>query len=239
MVANLAALRVGRISAFGAVGIDPFGERLLALLADLNVDCGGMLQVDDATAWQTLAYCKPYVGEEELPRLDLGNFNRLPDAAAVDLLQRLEEALGNLDIVIVNQQVSAGIHTPYFRRELRSLMRRYPGSTFVFDGRHYTDSYPEAWLKVNSREALRLCSRQKDPHELVLRTEAVAAARELYERNRRPTFVTRGSRGCLVCTGAGVTEVPGLQTIGPTDPVSASARAWSWRGAPATASSPG
>jgi sugar/nucleoside kinase (ribokinase family)/phosphoglycolate phosphatase-like HAD superfamily hydrolase len=221
VVANLQAMGVGRLSAFGAVGEDPFGERMLALLRGIGVDCTGMVVADDSSAWQTLTYCKPYVGDEELPRIDMGNFNCFSPQLADQLLEGLDQALPELDVVLVNQQVVTGIHTDYLRPRLSALMERHPDSIFVFDGRHYTDSYPHAWLKVNDHEALRRCGKEKDPQELVLREEAVTAAQALYARTSLPVFVTRGARGCVLCTASGIEEVPGLQVIGATDTVGA------------------
>ncbi|NOY79541.1 MAG: HAD family hydrolase [Kiritimatiellaeota bacterium] len=220
VVANLAALRVGAISVFGAVGDDPFGHRLLRLLEACGADRNGM-QVATGPAWQTLTYCKPYVGDEELPRIDMGNFNDLPDRLADAVLEALSAALDGLDVVIVNQQVLTGIHTPRLRQRLRALIRRRTDKVFVFDGRHYTDSYPEAWLKVNGHEALRLSGTERDPAELVMRDEALTAGRRLHRRFGRPVFVTRGDRGCLVVLDSGVYQVPGLEVIGRVDPVGA------------------
>ena len=221
VVANLIDLGVGHVSVFGVVGDDPFGSRMSSLLTQRGVDCDGLLCVPDQLTWQTLAYCKPYVGDDELPRLDMGNFNCLCDRVADDLLSCLEDRLSQLDVVVVNQQVTTGIHTDYLRRALRALIKRHPETVFVFDGRHYTDSYPEAWLKVNDHEALRLCGKPKDPQDLVLRDEAVAAARQLFERTRQPVFVTRGARGCIAHSEFGVSEIPGLQVIGRIDTVGA------------------
>ena len=220
VLANLHALGVGRLTAFGAVGDDPFGERLLSLLRGLGTDCEGMLLSQDPT-WQTLAYCKPYVGDEELARLDLGDFNQLPSDAAERIVRGLEAALPQLDVVVVNQQVETGLHTPPFRSALRSLMQQHSGTIFVFDGRHFPDAYPEAWLKVNAHEALRLCGRGKPVDELILREEAIAAADELFGRTSRPVFVTRGGRGAVVRTAEGAILIPGLETLGGTDTVGA------------------
>ncbi len=220
VVANLRELGVGELAAFSAVGNDPFGGQMLVLLNQLEVDCAAMLQ-GATDAWQTLAYCKPYVGDEELSRLDLGDFNRLPDALADRILERLANKLPELDLVIVNQQVRAGLHTPYFRQQLRRLMQDHPKTTFVFDGRHEPDCYPEAVLKLNAHEAFRLCGGNRDVSELVTREEALTAAKTLYERTQRPVFVTRGERGCAAHSAAGAAVVPGLEHLGGTDPVGA------------------
>jgi sugar/nucleoside kinase (ribokinase family)/phosphoglycolate phosphatase-like HAD superfamily hydrolase len=221
VVANLRAIGVGSVACFSIVGDDPFGAMLRARLDALGADTANLLTCTDPQAWQTLTYCKPYIGEDEQPRLDVGNFNALPDPLADELLARLEAILPTVDAVIVNEQVLTGIHTPYLRKQLRALMQRQPGTTFVFDGRHHADCYPEAWLKLNASEARQLCGHACDPQELVLREDAIAAAQALHASNPRPVFVTRGSRGCVVATADGVETIPGIETIGATDPVGA------------------
>jgi len=220
VAANLAALGVERIYPFAVVGEDPFGHAMERLLAALPTAPDCVIRTADPS-WQTLTYCKPYVGEEELSRLDMGNFNCLPDAIVQKLLDRLERALPEIDVVIVNQQVTSGVHTPTMRRRLRELMQRAANTVFIYDGRHYTDCYPESWLKVNAHEALRLCGTERAPDEIVMRDEAVAAARMLFERTGRPVFVTRGERGAVVCTADGINLVPGIEILGPVDPVGA------------------
>ncbi len=46
VVANLAALGVKRICAFGVIGTDPFGREMLRILAGCDVDTRGMLVQD-------------------------------------------------------------------------------------------------------------------------------------------------------------------------------------------------
>ena len=219
VVANLSAIGVGHVHAFGVVGHDPFGVRLLDLLHARHVDVSGMLTLSDDDAWQTLCYCKPYVGEDEESRIDMGNFNRLPAAAVGQLLANLESALPHLDVLVVNEQVAAGIHTPYLQDQLRSLMQRHPQSTFIFDGRHLPHGYPDAWLKVNATEAVALCGVGQAQGDLVLKADAEQAARMLYARRGKPVVVTRGARGCVLCAAAGILSAPGLQVLGPVDPV--------------------
>lgn len=221
VVANLRALGAGTVRAFGAIGDDPFGQRLLNLLAACGADGSGVVMAGAADPWQTLAYCKPYIGEEELSRLDMGNFNRLPARLAKRLLANLERAMPGLDVVIVNEQVATGIHVPVLRQQLRALMQRYPEKTFLFDGRHCLDSYPEACMKLNAYEVSRLGGVHKGLDEVVLREEVVAAAENLFARTSRPVFVTRSERGCMVMSKDGLEQIPGLLITAKVDPVGA------------------
>lgn len=221
VVANLCDLGVGAVHAVGVVGDDPFGARLLALLRGRGVDVGGMATIADGDEWQTLTYCKPHIGDDEDARIDMGNFNRLSDAGAERLLASLESALPRLDVVIVNEQVVAGIHTPFLQDRLAQLMGRHPASVFIFDGRHLPNGYPAAWLKVNDTEAACRCGVRRVPGELVPKEEAERAAQILWERRGRPVLVTRGARGAVLCDANGVFAVPGLQVLGPVDSVGA------------------
>lgn len=219
VVANLCAIGVGSVVCLGIVGDDPFGAMLRARLDALGADTANLLICPDPRAWQTLTYCKPYIGEEEQPRLDMGNFNALPDPLADDLLARLEANLPGVDAVIVNEQVRTGIHTPHLRDRLRALMQRQPRTIFVFDGRHHADCYPEAWLKANADEAQRLCGHPVGrPTPLA---DSLETARILQARNGKPVFVTCGAQGGIVATAGGTSHIPGISANGPIDPVGA------------------
>lgn len=219
VVNNLVALGVGKVQAFGVLGDDPWGRELRRLLGELRVETSGLQQqVGD---WDTLAYTKPHLGEEEQNRLDFGNFNRLSTATAEALLGALETALAKLDVVVVNEQVRQGIHSDYLRPRLAALMARHPMRLFVVDSRHYSEGYPAACLKLNGHEALRLAGVSRPPEALVMRQETVDAAEAWFARHGKPVFVTRGARGVVVRDATGLSEIPGLQILGRTDPVGA------------------
>ncbi len=219
VVHNLVDLGCGEVAAFGVVGDDPWGREMLRLLQEKGVDTSGLLV--EGQDWATLTYIKPHIADTEQQRLDFGNFNALPERAARALLDALEARIDGFDLVIVNEQVREGIHTDVFREGLRSLMRRHPEMTFVVDSRHWSPEYPDAVLKVNDREAMRLCGRDVPPSALVVREDVLAAASELHRRTGRTVFVTRGERGCVVCHSGGTEEVPGIQVLSRTDPVGA------------------
>ncbi|MBN1542661.1 HAD family hydrolase [candidate division KSB1 bacterium] len=220
VVANLCELGVGSVSVFGLIGNDPFGVRMRDLLLQRRVDIDNLL-VSPTDAWQTLTYIKPCIADDELSRLDMGNFNSCPDGLADDLTERLERALPELDLVVINQQVLSGIHTPYLQDRLSALVRRHPHFRFLYDGRHVRDRYSGAWLKINDHEALRLVGEEKDAQELVLRSQVEQAAAQLVERLRHPIFITRGDKGCLIADLSGTVAIPGIQVIGKIDAVGA------------------
>ncbi len=219
VVANLAALGVGAVAAFGIVGGDPFGATLVDLLASAGADTSGLLV--QRRDWHTNVYTKLYEGEREHERVDYGNFNAPSGESTLALLRGLEARLPSLDAVVINQQVRAGIHSAELRKGLAGLVARFPGTVFVVDSRSYSDDFPLACHKLNGREAARSCGVEPQPGEPVGREAAVRAAKELSARWGRPVFISRGEDGCLVGDGGEVFDVPGVAVRGPTDPVGA------------------
>ncbi len=220
VVANLSDLGVGSLYACGVLGADPFGTRLQSLLTDRGIRLDGLYQESD-NHWQTLTYIKPFVGDDELSRLDMGNFNRLSDDMARRLLSTLEELIPNVDLVIINQQVKSGIHTETLQSGLVELISRHPETIFIYDGRHIQGRYDNAWLKINDHEALHRVGIERTADERVTRDEVLNAARQIVNHTGQPLMVTRGGRGCLVCHDGEITDIPGIQVIGSVDTVGA------------------
>ncbi|HVO40311.1 MAG TPA: PfkB family carbohydrate kinase [Spirochaetia bacterium] len=215
---NLAAIKVASVSAFGVIGNDPFGREMARLLSAAGIDINGLLRQD--SGWSTPVYIKPVEGETEQGRIDMGGANALDKITGDALLAALKNSLGRLDLVIVNQQLPRGIHTPDFRIGLASLVK---GSKvpFLVDSRSFSDAYDGALRKLNDREALRLCGLSWSSSAPVHREVVERAAETLFSRWGTPLFVTRGPRGILVRDSAGTAEVPGLQIIGRIDTVGA------------------
>jgi len=219
VVANLHDMGVGEIHAFGIAGDDPFGKKMLSLLYEVS-NCENVL-LSNSETWQTLAYCKPYVDSEELQRIDMGNFNQLPNKLADKLLARLENMMPGFNIVIINQQVLNGIHTSYLQKKLVNIVTKYKDSIFFYDGRNVHDRYKNACLKINDHEALKLCGKEIDALEPVPRHEVVESIKIIYERIGKPIIVTRGAQGCVICVDEKIAEIPGIKVHGQIDPVGA------------------
>jgi len=220
VVANLKDMGVREIDAFGVIGDDPFGKKMFSLLSEI-AKTDNML-ISKTEAWQTLAYCKPYVDEEELPRIDMGNFNALPNVMADDLLCRFEKKMRQFNVVIINQQVISGIHTKYCQQKLAKLVKENSDLIFIYDGRHVQNKYNDAWLKINDREALKMCGRPVGGQEPIGRNEAMDAAASVYSQlNNKPVIVTRGAKGCIICQNEQIIEIPGIKVTGKIDTVGA------------------
>jgi rfaE bifunctional protein kinase chain/domain len=216
---NLAALEIKEIKAFGVIGKDPFGAEMISIMNQTGINTENMLTQDKE--WATHVYIKPHVGENEQNRIDFGNFNYLSEETAERLIQNLEEEIIETDLVIINQQVLSGIHTDYFRQKLVDIINLFAEKIFIADSRNYTDVYRGAYRKMNDTEAARLCEIYKGQGEVVSYQEVIYAAEQLYERYRKPLFITRGSRGSVVTDDKGISEIGGMMIISRTDTVGA------------------
>jgi rfaE bifunctional protein kinase chain/domain len=221
VVANLLAMGVTRVSAFAVLGADPFGREMMRILAGMGVETGGVLVQEKG--WETPVYVKPVESGREQNRIDFGNANRLASKTGSALLDTLPVALAGMDVLIINQQLEHGIHTAEFRKALSAMLSargaRIP--QIIVDSRSFSDDYDGAIRKINDREALRLRGTEWDSEEPVPRAQVERAAAELFERWKKPVFITRGPRGMLVRDAEGLREMPGLQIVARIDSVGA------------------
>ena len=213
---NLSALGIRKIYAFGVVGVDPFAPAMKTIMQKAGINTDYLLTQE--TDWATHVYAKPYVGDDEEGRVDFGNFNQLADTKADELLQKLSALIPEIDVVIINEQVLSGIHTPYFRENLVKLIGAFPEKLFIADSRHYNDQYEGSLRKLNDSEAAILCGMSGEP---VSYEDVCLAAETLFKRFGKPVFITRGSNGSLVIDGNGIEEISGLMILSRVDTVGA------------------
>ena len=126
-----------------------------SLLAAAGPNTDGLLVQREA--WDTHVYMKPHERQKEQHRIDFGNFNQLQVSTLQQLLDAVEAALPDLDILIVNQQVLSGLHTPGVRDALRALIAAHPGPPY-HRGLHGTIRMRtgSAMRKINVAEATRV-----------------------------------------------------------------------------------
>lgn len=216
---NLAAMAIKDIRVFGVIGIDPFGAEMVRIMEATGIQTRNLLiQKED---WYTHTYIKPCIDDRELNRVDFGNYNQLSKETADRLIENLIQEISEVDIVIINQQVSSGIHTEYFRQRLAEVILCYPKKSFIVDSRNFNDYYHGSIRKMNDTEAARLCGIDKKPDDAILYAEVLTAAKQLYQRYQKPLFITRGSKGSLTIDNNGISEIPGLMNLSKVDTVGA------------------
>ena len=216
---NLAAIGIKDIRAFGVIGNDPFGAEMIRIMKATGIEPRNLLVQHDN--WSTHTYAKPYINDAELNRVDFGNYNHLSEDTADRLIENLVREIPGVDLIIINQQVPSGIHTDYFKKRLLEVIRQFPEKNFIVDSRNFNDFYAGAIRKMNDTEAARLCGLNKKPDEVVLYSEVVSSAKELYKRYQKPLFITRGSKGSLTIDKTGISEIPGLMILSEVDTVGA------------------
>ena len=216
---NLAAMGINDVCVFGVIGTDPFGAEMLRIMKATGIQTGNLLIQEEL--WHTHTYAKPYADDKEMNRIDFGNYNQLSEKTADLLINNLINEIPGVDIILINQQVPSGIHTEYFRKQLLEVIRKFPGKLFIADSRQFVDYFTGTIRKMNDHEAVRLCGLDKKPDEIVLHQEVVDASKTLYERFRKPLFITRGDKGSLTVDSSGIFEVPGLLILSRVDTVGA------------------
>ena len=219
IVANLVDLGVGHVRAVGLAGDDVFGRHMLELLVRLNVDCGGMLQSQED--WQSLVYAKPCIGDDEQNRIDFGGFNELRPATIEAVAAHLDAAAGQADVIILNQQVPAGASPPAMIERINAVVAAHADKRFIVDSRHRAELYDGCLLKLNAHEAARLLGGPRPLDERIPAEIAGDLAADLFRRNGRCVFITRGENGLIVADESGLSDIPGIQVIERTDPVGA------------------
>lgn len=219
VINNLVSMGIKDLLAFGVIGPDLFGSEMVRIMMDIGLHTKNLLVQPEG--WLTHVYAKPYMHDQELNRLDFGNYNILSQETADLLLSNLINEIHELDLIIINQQVSYGIHTEYFRSGLLKIIKKYSNKLFVTDSREFNDFYDGTVRKMNELEAARLCKLNINSHESVSHKDIINSAVTLYKRFLKPIFITRGNKGSLIIDHNGISEIPSLMITSKIDVVGA------------------
>lgn len=221
VLSNLVALGVGTLVPIGFCGEDGEGYELTRALGQLPGI--SMEHFITTPSRRTFTYCKPLVLEpegnpRELSRLDSKNWKPTPLEISARIIQSLTALEGQLDALIVMDQVDlaeTGVVTSPVLPKLRKLSDKMP---VLADSRRSLGAYPPVIFKMNAAElGALLGGRTISGVE-----EAKAAARELAERNGHSAFVTMAEKGIVGAAPTGELEhIPALPVRGPIDVVGA------------------
>ncbi len=222
---NLTALEVGRVLAVGFTGDDGEGYELRQGLARTGVDMTHLVQRPDLF---TPTYTKPMLRDEtgaeaELNRVDIKNREATPRDLEDAVLDELRAVLGEVQAVIVADQVAErhlGTITDRVREEICAMAAAQPEVVFFADSRESIALFRDVIIKPNKFEAAKACGYTGAEADLSA-SDAERCGAELVTRNRRPVFVTAGAEGIVVFDEAGRTLVPGVPVPPPIDIVGA------------------
>ena len=220
---NLRSLGAQVIS-IGLMGRDGEGYELQRCLDAVGADTASMVRTGELC---TCTYTKPMRLQpdgswQEMNRLDFRNFAPPSMALQQQLLERLEERLGEADAVILIDQFvqrNLGVITDYVRERLNGLARAHPEKLFYVDSRAFSGEFRNMIVKCNNLELMASAPAEagspEDPQT------PLRQGRLLRGRTGNTFFVTRGSQGMLVLQDEAVISVPAVRVTGPIDIVGA------------------
>jgi rfaE bifunctional protein kinase chain/domain len=221
---NLKALKVGTVYAVGFTGDDGEGYELRRGLQQIGVDLSHLEIRPDL---MTPTYTKPMMKEpdgrwHELNRLDIKNRRPLPEDLQERIIASIRELLPQVHAVIVSDQVQErnfGVITDKVREALSELAATNPDKIFYADSRERIGEFRNFIVKPNRYEAAKAV--RGEWHGSVSFEQAVEFGKELFERNRKPVFVTVGEHGILVFCDDGAFHIPAVPVEGEIDIVGA------------------
>jgi len=219
IVANLVDIGVGGVYAIGVLGDDLFGREMIRLMEALGVDTAGMLTQQEN--WSTPVYGKPYVGQEELRRIDFGVHNVIGEETGTRVLDVLREVLPRVQTVVVNQQLPRGINSDRVIEGINAVIAANPPKIFIVDSRDRSERYRGVMYRMNAHEASRLCGKELPLDQPIGMEDSKSLARTISDKSGKPVFVSRGPLGSVVHYAGETTELYGIQTLKATDTVGA------------------
>ncbi len=217
VVQNLAALGVGEIEVFGAIGNDIFGRELLFLLQEKKVDTSGIIRLEEG--WETCTYTKPMQEGQEQNRLDFGVQNRLQTDDFVKIIDKLKARMSDLDVLIINQQFDNPLLTEARVLSLNELIGQYPEVYVLADMRTYGLGLRGVTLKVNTAELARLLG-MRGPENWT-DDDCILHGKKLTKIMEGPILITRAEHGMLHVEGETTHHYSAFSLPGPIDPVGA------------------
>lgn len=217
VVNNLHAIGVRDVFVFGFIGDDIFGRELTYLLQQIGVHTDFLKTV--MGAWDTCAYIKPMIGNEEDNRLDFGSTNVPTRENQDDVLNTLAAKINDLDVVIINQQFINPLINERGIEILNDLIAKNPQCKFFADLRQNGEKLRGVVLKVNAGEVARILGGSpfsEDDTDLCIKK-----AKQAQQLIHSPLLMTRGAHGMIYVDDEKTYTVPGIPLSGEIDSVGA------------------
>lgn len=214
---NVAALKPAKFTVLGAVGMDWRGHTLVECLEQAGIDCSRLVRSPEIV---TNTYIKPlrsgisHVIYED-PRIDFENRGPLPEAINAQMIEALDAAADEFDVLLVSDQMKFGCISPALRDRISQLGES--GKTVIVDSRDHIAEYHHVIVKPNEVEASRAFG---DGSALDINA-LMPLVPVISEKNGAPAIITVGDQGCLVCENGETVHVPGRKVEMPIDIVGA------------------
>ena len=205
---NLVALGAATVYPIGFCGVDGEGFELRrSLAAKSGVKLDFFVETEER---RTFTYCKPLIVEpgkspRELNRLDSKNWSPTPASVESQLVAGLEKAAGDMDALIVMDQVDVaetGVVTARVLEAVGRIAKQRPELLIIADSRRGLRGYPSVGFKMNRAELAALTGRDPAMKLPEIQTTASSLARS----SARPVFVTLSEQGIIGVDAKGNVE---------------------------------
>lgn len=218
---NLADLGLAKVHAITVFGDDWRGSILHGIFDRLHINQSGILT---QPGWRTPFYGKVILhglqSQQEDARLDFINDQPISEKTEQDLADTLKVLLPDLDALIIQDMIPVGVITPAVAHTLVNLAEKDSHAWFVADSRDNLHRFKHMVIKPNEIEASHLLFPGRDPGDTTLEQLGLA----MYQwsgAEGKPTYITTGKKGCLVCTTPTAAAIPALPVAPPLDTVGA------------------
>lgn len=214
VVANVAALKPGKLYVCGVCGNDWRGDILKKKLLEIGADTSGLF-VEEGTF--SYAYCKPMrMGISDViyedPRLDFTRTDKISAQTEQKILSWLDEIDTKLDILCVADQFDNGIITEKIRDRICRMETK-----IIVDSRYRVGFYnpKNGILKPNEDE----CRYALNKLGLDIPDTDEELGKALSKATGADVLLTRGEKGSMYISNNGSETVitPALKIEGPID----------------------
>ena len=218
---NLAALSPAQVEAFSVFGFDWRGDLLTAILKDFGINLASvMFEKEHLTPLFGKIILMAQENEQEDARLDFTNDRPLTLEQEERLMEKLEDRLPGLDVLVIADYLDNGVVTERVRRRLNHLAKENPDLVWVVDSRQHVGDFRAMVLKPNQVEAAGMFFPER-PYPSIQPEELVEAAMTQNRATGKPLVVTMGERGCLLIDKGESVRLPAVLHPPPVDTVGA------------------
>jgi rfaE bifunctional protein kinase chain/domain len=209
-----------QVKVIGFKGNDGNGFDLQNGLELIGVDVGGFLSFEDKF---TPTYMKPLLcqnGQEtEISRIDIKNRKPLSVHEEDQIIQQLKNVINGIHGLVILDQVqerNCGVVTDRILSFVEQFSTDFPSKLLIADSREHGSRLKNVIIKCNLDEARKTLSITKQPD-----FEVNQIGKRLFDKTRKPVFITLGSDGILCQNDEGSPLIPALKIDCPIDVVGA------------------
>lgn len=220
---NLAVMGTGTVYAVGLGGLDGAGYDLKEEIDKLSIKDDYMVRSRSVVTPQ---YIKTVKLENDVlsesNRFDIKNFNPTPLDLEQQILNRLPEIFQKNNAVVILDQMAennCGVITERVRDRLIQLAGIYKDKVVLADSRTRIAVFNNMIVKCNHLEACKAFypDLKEEPSGDTVRE----CGMKLFEKNKKPVFITLGKAGMISFSETGVQYIPTIEVPPPVDIVGA------------------